>query len=131
MKGTRFVRSWWLVVAVVALVGGPVAGVAAAPTPSDGLVVDTTPNPGYYGNILWDAAAPGNSDVWAVGVKATTTSNDTLAIHWNGTSWSTVATPNPSQECEDGDILWGGQALSGVSAASANDVWAPGRPTGC
>jgi hypothetical protein len=126
MKGQRFVRFWWLVGAVIAVAGGPVAGVAAAPTPTDGLVVDTTPNPGYYGNILWDAAAPGSSDVWAVGVKATTTSNDTLAVHWNGTSWAAVATPNPSPECQDGDILWAGQSLNGVAGVSSNDVWAVG-----
>jgi hypothetical protein len=126
MKRQRFVRFWWLVGAVIAVVGGPVAGVAAGPTPGDGLIVDATPNPGYYGNILWDAAAPGSSDVWAVGVKATTTSNDTLALHWNGTSWAAVATPNPSPECQDGDILWAGQSLNGIAAASANDVWAVG-----
>lgn len=129
MKNHRIVRFWWLIGTAIVVFGGLVPGVAAAPSPNDGLVVDQTPNPGYYGNMLWDMAAPGSGDVWAVGVKATTTSNDTLAIHWNGTSWAAVATPNPVQECQDGDIMWAGQSLNGVAAVSSNDVWAVGA--GC
>jgi hypothetical protein len=82
--------------------------------------------PGYYGNIVWGVSARTPSDAWAVGVQATETSNDTLALHWDGQSWTAVPTPNPWPECQDGDILWSGNALASVAAVSANDVWAVG-----
>lgn len=131
MKTLRFARVGWLI-AVIA------AGVLAAAGPSAGRVADPashnwsilqTPNPGYYGNILLGLTARTPSDAWAVGVKATETSNDTLAMHWDGTSWSAVSTPNPWSECQDGDIMWTGNRLTSVSAVSATDVWAVG--TGC
>jgi len=135
MTKRRFAWCWCLV-ALIALMG-PIGGAASLPTsgdglvatPSSGLVVDATPNPGGWGNIILDIAASGPRDAWAVGVQATYTSNDTLAIHWNGTSWTAVPTPNPESDCEDGDILWGGQTLSGVSGVSPTDVWAVG--SGC
>ena len=87
MKMHRFARFWWLLGVAILAVVGPAVGAAAVPGPSDGLVVASTPNPGVYGNIIWSMSATKN-DAWAVGVKATASSNDTLAIHWNGTSWS-------------------------------------------
>jgi plastocyanin len=55
---------------------------------------------------------------WAVGGYTTATEvHRTLAIRWNGTSWSTVSTPNPSSEDND---------LKAVSVVTANDVWAVG-----
>jgi hypothetical protein len=122
----RFTRFWWLLgIALVAVIG-PAVGGAAVPEPSAGLKVDVTPNPGYYGNIIWGMTAAGKNDVWGVGVQATQESNNTLAIHWNGTSWSAVSTPNPFPDCVDGDIMWSGQSLNGVAAVSRNDVWAVG-----
>ena len=41
---------------------------------------------------------------------------ETLAMHWDGTQWAIVPTPNPGA---------GGQLLA-VSAVAANDVWAVG-----
>jgi hypothetical protein len=125
MQVRHFVRFGWLGIAVAAGLIGPIAGGAAAPGPAE-LVVDQTPNPGVYGNIIWSMSALGARDAWAVGGKATESSNDTLALHWNGTSWAAVPTPNPDAQCEDGDIMWAGQALTGVSGVSANDVWAVG-----
>jgi hypothetical protein len=126
MHVRNFVRFGWLGLAIAAAFMGPVASGAAAPGPADGLVIDQTPNPGVYGNIIWSISALGTREAWAVGGKATQSSNDTLALHWNGTSWTAVATPNPEVQCEDGDIMWAGQALTGVSGVSANDVWAVG-----
>ena len=129
MNVHRFTRFWCLLGIAIVAVGGAAVGSAAVPEPSAGLKVDSTPNPGVYGNIIWGMSAAAKNDVWGVGVQATESSNNTLAIHWNGTSWSAVSTPNPAPDCEDGDILWGGQSLNGVAAVSPTDVWAVG--SGC
>jgi hypothetical protein len=43
------------------------------------------------------ATASGSKDVWAVGTTLSNfSSNQTLALHWDGTAWSIVASPNPS-----------------------------------
>jgi hypothetical protein len=88
--------------------------------------VARTPNPGGWGNIIRDVSALGQRNVWAVGVQATYTSNDPLALHWDRTSWTAVATPSPVPNCEDGNIQWTGNSLNGVDGAAANDVWAVG-----
>jgi hypothetical protein len=62
----------------------------------------TTPNPGGTSstsmgdNVLKAVSAPAASDVWAVGYfsDATDTSNQTLVLHWNGTSWKRFTSPN-------------------------------------
>jgi hypothetical protein len=128
MQVLRFARARWLMAVVTAgvlVAAAPVSGRVADPGSVD-WVISQSPNPGYYGNILHGLSARTASDVWAVGVQATQSSNDTLAMHWNGTSWTVVPTPNPWPECQDGDILWSGNSLSAVSAISANDVWAVG-----
>ena len=127
MRIRRFARAWWLIAVIAAglVSAGPSSGKVAEPMPSGWSVVPT-PNPGYYGNILWGVGARNSADAWAVGVKATQTSNDTLALHWNGQAWTAVPTPNPGGDCQDGDILWGGNALTAVAPVSANDVWAVG-----
>lgn len=35
-----------------------------------------------------------SNDIWAVGSSGSGSHRKTLALHWNGSSWSTVATPN-------------------------------------
>jgi hypothetical protein len=128
MKHLRSTRAWWLIAvfaAGVLVAASPIAG-KPAQAGTDSWVVSQTPNPGYYGNILHGISARTTTDVWAVGVQATETSNDTLAMHWNGRGWTAVPTPNPWPECQDGDILWSGNSLSAVSAVSATDVWAVG-----
>jgi hypothetical protein len=42
--------------------------------------------------------------------------------HWDGTSWSVVASPNPTTR--------GNSFLSGIAAVSATDIWAVGGATG-
>jgi hypothetical protein len=128
MKNLRLVGAWGLIAVIVCgafASASSGAGVVARPASRDWSVMQT-PNPGYYGNIVHGLSARTPSDVWAVGVQATETSNDTLAMHWDGRSWSAVPTPNPWPECQDGDILWSGNSLEGVSALSATDVWAVG-----
>jgi hypothetical protein len=61
------------------------------------------------------------TDVWAVGfAEPTSVSNpQTLILHWDGTSWTVVPSPNPAG-AQDNE-------LSGVTAVSATDVWAVGE----
>jgi hypothetical protein len=63
-------------------------------------------------------------DIWAVGYQFTSSSNTgpyppkmTLIMHWDGTSWTRVPSPNP------GSVV---SALSMVKAFGPNDAWASG-----
>jgi hypothetical protein len=55
--------------------------------------------------------------VWAVGSFAGDRSY-TLILHWDGSQWSVVPSPNPGAE---GNILYG------IAARAANDIWAVGE----
>jgi hypothetical protein len=78
-----------------------------------------TPNPGRSKNGLSGVAVVAPNDVWAVGGSADFPEGpiSTLAIHWDGTSWSAVPTPSPGVA----DNLF-----EAVAAVSATDVWAVG-----
>src|SRR5207248_5597943 len=57
-------------------------------------------------------------DVWAAGsYNPTATLEQSLALHWDGTSWTQVSTPNPGTAS---------YVLRGVAAVYGNDVWAVG-----
>lgn len=56
-------------------------------------------------------------DAWAVGFTARGPSSRTLVEHWDGSSWSVVASPN------QGKLL---NRLDGVYASGPDDVWAVG-----
>jgi hypothetical protein len=121
MKSLRFAPLW------VALAMLLVAGTASAmPSDARSWTIAPSPNPGGWGNIIWSTYALTERDAWAVGVQATFTSNDPLALHWNGTGWTAVSTPTPVPDCEDGNIQWTGNSLNAVDGASTNDVWAVG-----
>jgi hypothetical protein len=64
--------------------------------------------------------ARSSSDVWVVGDTPSrrACTNVTLVEHWDGQTWSRVASPHPGGP--------GGSSLGGVSAISANDAWAVG-----
>jgi erythromycin esterase-like protein len=58
------------------------------------------------------------NDVWAVGqFSAASGFRQTLTEHWNGKNWSVVPSPNVGTH---------DNILHGVTAVSANDVWAVG-----
>jgi hypothetical protein len=77
-----------------------------------------SPNAGSFGSFLQSVAAVSATDVWAMGNSRNSTGRyQTLIIHWDGTQWSVVPSPNPG--------LFD-NALNGVAAVSANDVWAVG-----
>src|SRR6516225_3734510 len=75
-------------------------------------------------NTSVTALSPTN--VWAVGTvvagrtggRHPTTIAKAAIEHWDGTSWSIVASPNPNPG--------GSSSLDGIAAISANDIWAVG-----
>jgi hypothetical protein len=68
---------------------------------------------------LRGVSAVSPTDVWVVGgyQNNVTFAFESLVLHWDGTSWSQVAHPNPGVM---DTYLWD------VSASSADDVWAVG-----
>jgi hypothetical protein len=82
-----------------------------------------TPNPATTGaaqNALLGVMAINSSNVWAVGYSIADT-YATLAMHWDGSMWRLVPTPNPpTRDFIDGPIL------TAVTAISSSDVWAVG-----
>lgn len=75
-------------------------------------------------------AALSPSDVWAVGTQnpegAGLPGSLNMAAHWDGKSWAIVPTPNLGDSVSQLDVP------TGVTAVSANDVWASGvEQTGC
>jgi hypothetical protein len=64
---------------------------------------------------LAGVSADATNDAWAVGFKGV--NGQTLAMHWDGSEWNEVATPN---------IGKGPNRLGGVLALSPNNAWAVG-----
>ena len=84
----------------------------------------TTPNPGGPPGAWFLAAVSctAASNCWAVGHHARPHGdNVNMALHWNGTSWSWVATPEP-------DAAHGGyiRQLNAIRCVSRTDCWAVG-----
>jgi hypothetical protein len=90
-------------------------GWSVVPSPNKSLLDDSE---------LSAVSAVASNDIWAVGnyQVAFQYQWETFIEHWDGTAWSIVPSPNPS----------GSQVtyLTGVSALSANDVWAVGYSHG-
>jgi hypothetical protein len=77
-----------------------------------------SPNVGQYANSLSDITAISANDIWAVGYyRLSNNVMQTLTLHWDGISWSVVASPNFGSQTN---------ILTGVSAVSSNEVWAVG-----
>ena len=98
---------------LAAVLVGAVGAVPAAA--ASGLRVVASP---FIANSSLAAAAViGPSDMWAVGTIGTGSGPfQTLAEHFNGTSWSAVPTPPLNAQ------------LAGVAGAAGTDVWAVGGP---
>lgn len=79
----------------------------------------TSKNPSSSLDVLLSVTAASSGDVWAAGLRCNSgcTKPLTLTEHWNGTSWSTVSSPNPSS---NGDLL------SGVSSFPTHKAWTVG-----
>lgn len=83
-----------------------------------------SPSPDDQLNVLLGVAALSANDVWAVGYSSGTQTEgpiDTLILHWDGLSWTQVASPN---------ITGSANQLLGIAAISANDIWAVGYAGG-
>lgn len=79
-----------------------------------------SPNVGTQGSELLGVAAISATDVWAVGDVSTSTTvngNRALIEHWNGSAWSAVPAPSPSNQ---------GDNLTAVAAITPSNVWAVG-----
>jgi hypothetical protein len=89
-----------------------------------------SPSPGSGLNGLTGVSAVSGGDAWAVGNSSSYDNPyviDTLILHWNGTAWTKVKSPNPS--CPDDFISY--NDLYGVSARSGSDAWAVGDYGDC
>jgi hypothetical protein len=83
--------------------------------------VVASPSPSASYSLLFGLAAVSATEVWTVGYYQDATGvYRTLIEQWNGTSWSVVPSPNPGSTND---------ALYGVTAVSAHDVWAVGSYT--
>src|SRR4051812_46344359 len=87
-----------------------------------GWTVVPSPNVGAGNNVLTGVAAHAPNDVWAVGYdddqSGSISVRKTVWMHWDGTRWSIVASPNVGS---------GDNTLLGVLApAGTSDVWAWG-----
>jgi hypothetical protein len=82
------------------------------PSPNVGPEVD---------NTLMGVAAVASNNVWAVGTQQPTSLTDshTLILHWSGSAWSIVPSPN------DGGNTVANHLLA-ATAVSATNVWAVG-----
>jgi len=79
-----------------------------------------SPNPGASdGSVLTDVAAVSAGNIWAVGDYGPSTAHRDLVVHWNGSGWTQVATPDPGSAP--------GQNLSGVTTTPGGQAWAVGR----
>jgi hypothetical protein len=88
----------------------------------DGTSWQVVPSPNVspdWNEALGQVAAISANDVWAVGNLAISDGHwGYLMMHWDGLQWTGVAGPGlPANK---------GVAITGLAAASANDVWAAG-----
>ena len=80
-----------------------------------------SPNVGALGNTFYGVSARSSNDAWAVGFYRSggdSNATSTLVEHWNGQQWQVVSSPNPGST---------GNLLYGISAVSANNIWAVGQ----
>jgi hypothetical protein len=87
----------------------------------DGSAWTVVPSPNLPdGNRLADVVTLSPADAWAVGWTSNPSSLDSrsFSMHWDGTAWSIVDTPQPGGAY--------GDRLLAVDAVAPNNVWATG-----
>jgi len=90
----------------------------------DGSVWSVVPSPNVgpeVDNTLAGVAAVASNDIWAVGTQQPTSLTDphTLILHWNGSAWSVVTSPNDGGSSVDNHLL-------AATAVASNNVWTVG-----
>jgi hypothetical protein len=78
------------------------------------------PNSIYQSNRLFGLTANSPNDIWAFGSCFAASGSGhqmTLLLHWDGTSWTIAASPNPTQDGFLSDLLFAGVV------PSAGNVW--------
>ena len=88
----------------------------------DGTSWTIVPTPSFTEDaFLEGVTAIASNDVWAVGFQSSPASVDSsnVILHWNGTAWSVVASPNPGGNSLD--------KLHDVKAVGPNDIYAVGE----
>jgi hypothetical protein len=115
-----------VLMAAVALLSGLLSAVGAASASAatcgtSWSAADQPPNPGGPSrpNILNGVAVLSASNAWAVGLYSSAMADRTLIVHWNGTAWQAVPSPNPGGPSRE-------NFLNGAAAVSAHDIWAVG-----
>jgi hypothetical protein len=85
------------------------------------------------GGELFGVVALSSTDVWTVGgstlakigtSEITANPTQTLIEHWDGSSWTVIASPNVGPAS-----VFSANQLSGIAALSPTDIWAVGRFT--
>jgi len=85
------------------------------------------PHSQYQTNELWGITAVSANDIWAFGAVFDASGSgqqSTLVLHWNGTSWTIVASPSPGSGGFRVDILFGGTVIP------TGDLWLVGNEFG-
>src|SRR5207253_8316890 len=78
----------------------------------------SSPNVGSGTNFLYGGVrAVSSNDIWAVGHYISGGVSQTLTLHWNGSTWSVVSSPNVGTADNE---------LKGLASVGTNDVWAVG-----
>jgi hypothetical protein len=81
--------------------------------------VEPSPNIGTFSSVLNDVKVVSPTDVWAVGHhNSDYSTGETLTMHWDGTEWSIVPSPNPEIAQASG--------LMSLDALASTDIWAVG-----
>jgi hypothetical protein len=90
--------------------------------------VQPSPDPGGSANdnALSSVAAVSPTDAWAVGYYSDGISDQTLILHWNGKKWKVQPSPVVASVNHRRVSSRTTVGLSGVAAASSNNVWAVG-----
>jgi hypothetical protein len=68
-------------------------------------------------NVLDAVAGRSASDIWATGfsIRKFPDAETTVALHWNGKTWTHVRTPHPAEG--------NGDSIAGVAAPAAGTAW--------
>lgn len=100
---------------------GRTAGLTVPASAATGWTIVTPSGlPAGIQNDLGGSFALSDTYAWAVGASGNTGAETPLALNWNGTTWSSVATPTPSGSTP-------GWVFKSVAASSTSDAWAVGE----